>query len=330
MQKFIIAALATVSLGKMTRMHNSMVNQQHAQLNIPTQTRLGKIEFAPLHSYELNPLKVFNIQSRVGDEVRNVYTNALDALSGLTHIEAPNNSKEVLEVAEDLYKVYKLVNGAPTNIALNMLLNFEKYHAIVGLFCADNNCFGDIDLMGTAFRTVEGMSEEDIELAIAVYTIADRLFDEVVDVIDAQTNGAASEATDKISQMITDKIIDIIVKETGLPEEIVRLVISQSNGDFKTFLELLKTANKAAKAGKTIVNMTSIISGNGDPSDLVNETKNLIDTVTDGKATDVINGIDLLTGGDSEDTIEQGVDTVTDTVSDISSGLSSITKGWGW
>ena len=77
------------------------------------------------------------------------------------------------------------VHSAPATIALDMLLNFEKYHAILDLFCADNNCLGDLDLMGTALKTLEGMSDEDIDLAISIYTIAERLFDVAVDAIDS-------------------------------------------------------------------------------------------------------------------------------------------------
>ena len=108
--------------------------------------------------------------------------------------------------------------------------------------------------------------------------------------------------------MIEDAIVNEIVKQTGLPEEVVRLVISQSNGDFKTFLELLKTAKRAHTAGKSIANMTSIISGNGDLDDLVDEGTNLIDAITGGDSSSVI---DTITGGDS---------------SSVTDGLSDLTK----
>ena len=235
----------------------------------------------------------------------------LEVFQHLTGIRVANEAFEAAELMGDLFTMYKIVKmygqGAPASQALEMLLDLQTFHAVVGVFCADNNCLGDTDLMETAFRTVDGMSEEDIELAMAIYTIADRLFDdvfedlfdEVIEAIDNKTNGGASAVTDKLSDVINEMIVDVIVEQTGLPEEIVELVIAQADGDFKKFYDLLKTARKAAKAGKSVTNMTSILSGNGDSSD---------------KATKVIGEIVGLAGGDG---------------SEITDGLSKLCGFWG-
>ena len=165
MQKIIIAALATVALGK-----NNMVSQklaEHTQAFMPGLAQVsGGLDFKiPDLSDATN---ILSGVTGTADKVfagKKEYNDALSALSGLTGATVPSNSKEVIEVAKDLYTIYRFVNKAPGFVAMDMLMNFQKYRAVIDIFCAKNKCMGDFKLMGTLFRTIEGMDEEDIELA---------------------------------------------------------------------------------------------------------------------------------------------------------------------
>jgi len=108
---------------------------------------------------------------------------------------------------------------------MNMLFNLEKHRAIMDLFCTQHECMGDVELMAEAFETINGLTEEDIELAINVYNIADR--HEVVLVED---------------EKIMNELVQEIADETGLSKAHVQFIIKEADGDFDAFIQLLKNA----------------------------------------------------------------------------------------
>jgi len=127
-------------------------------------------------------------------------TDPIAALHFFTDITVPRFFRQGTAIAYDFYDVIELVRGKPPSILYIMLLEFEKYHAVMDLFCTRRSCAGDVDRMRDAFATVEGMSEEDIDLAINVYNIADRDYE---------------------LENIVEELIEEIAYETGLTESVV-------------------------------------------------------------------------------------------------------------
>jgi len=133
------------------------------------------------------------------------------------------------------------------------------YHAVMDLFCTQKLCSGDLDLMADAF---ENMSEDDIDLAINVYNIADR--HEIVLFED---------------EKIYNEFIEEIANETGLTKqnvEDVRLV----TWSFETFLEVLKSAKKLLKDGKEISKKTLYLEDHRNPlGSILDQTRKLMDAI---------------------------------------------------
>jgi len=127
------------------------------------------------------------------------------------------------------------------------------------LFCTQKSCSGDLDLMADAF---ENMSEDDIDLAINVYNIADR--HEIVLFED---------------EKIYNEFIEEIANETGLTKqnvEDVRLV----TWSFETFLEVLKSAKKLLKDGKEISKKTLYLEDHRNPlGSILDQTRKLMDEI---------------------------------------------------
>merc|ERR1711994_1142738 len=127
-----------------------------------------------------------------------------------------------------------------------MLENFETYRGVLDTYCEENDCVDDMDLMADAFETIEEMNDEEIDIALAIYRVANRLTDAAVDKVGTQTDGAASKVAKK---KIRHKIVQAIREEVDLPVEIVETIISEFDGDFESFGEQLKTAKEAVKVG---------------------------------------------------------------------------------
>lgn len=113
--------------------------------------------------------------------------------------------------------------------------------------------------------------------------------------------------------MIEDAIIDKIVKLTGLRKKIVKLVVSQSNGDFQKFLELLQTAKIEHKAGNSMDKIINIISKKDDLDDLINKGEDLVDAVINGDTSSVV---DTITDGASS-AINDKLDDLSDKIPTI-------------
>jgi len=138
-------------------------------------------------------------------------TDPISAFYELTGILIPRFFRQGTAIAYDFNDIYELVSGETSSISIDMLLHFEKYHSVMDLFCTQRSCTGDVDLMGDRFETIERMSEEDIELAINVYNIADR--HEIVLVE---------------PEKIMNELVEVITDETGLTKSVVELVIESA------------------------------------------------------------------------------------------------------
>jgi len=109
-----------------------------------------------------------------------------------------------------------------------MLLGFEMMHAVMDLFCTQKSCNSDIDLIA---NDLENMSEDDIDIAINMYNVADR--HEVVLFED---------------EKLLNELIEEIANETGLTKQNVEDVNEVSRElagefiDLSSFLPLLKSA----------------------------------------------------------------------------------------
>jgi len=130
-----------------------------------------------------------------------------------------------------------------------MLENFETYRGVLDTYCEENDCVDDMDLMADAFETIEEMNDEEIDIALAIYRVANRLVDVAVDKVGTQTDGPASKVANKMTKKIMHKIVQAIKEEVDLPVKIVETIISEFDGDFESFGEQLKTAREAVKFG---------------------------------------------------------------------------------
>jgi len=134
-----------------------------------------------------------------------------------------------------------------------MLENFETYRGVLDTYCEENDCVDDMDLMADAFETIEEMNDEEIDIALAIYRVANRLVDVAVDKVGTQTDGPASKVANKMTKKIMHKIVQAIKEEVDLPVKIVETIISEFDGDFESFGEQLKTAREAVKFGHGVV-----------------------------------------------------------------------------
>merc|ERR1712110_153671 len=80
----------------------------------------------------------------------------------------------------------------------------------------------------------DGMSEEDIEIAINIYNIAD-----------------CHEVVLVEAEKIMNELIEEIVDETGVYESHLQFVIELGEGYFDTFMLLLRHAKRLSEAGIT-------------------------------------------------------------------------------
>lgn len=164
------------------------------------------------------------------------------------------------------------MNGAPDSIAMDMLIEFEKYHAVMDLFCTRRFCTGNVDLMRQAFETIDGMSEEDIDLAINVYNIADSH-----DVILFE------------AEKIMNELVELITDETGLSKEIVELAIGYATVDLRGFplFELIKLAKQ--QFSNEILAEDSFVKGKNPLDPIIDETRKLMDAIKNPQ--DLLNGV---------------------------------------
>jgi len=185
--------------------------------------------------------------------------------------------EDVLEVAEKLSNVYELVKDSKAAATFDLLSDFQKYRALIDSFCDANNCKGDLGLMADVLTTSEGMDEEDSDIAIAVYKIADRLFDVAVEAAKSHADGLDMKGLAKKSKVIMNKIVQVIKEETDIDEQVVRAIIGQSDGGFYNFLELLKTVVQNAKTGMSMENIEINLNKNAlsdlDAADLFEKVK---------------------------------------------------------
>ena len=147
----------------------------------------------------------------------------ISTFSDLTGITVPRFFRHATGIVANFHEVYEKVHDEKETIAFDMLVNFEKYYAVMELYCTQNSCNGNVDRMRDAFETVSGMSEEDIDFAIKVYNIAD--FHDIV-LLE--------------SQKIMNELVEIIANEIGLERSVVEYLVRQAKGDFDTFLNLLQ------------------------------------------------------------------------------------------
>jgi len=92
----------------------------------------------------------------------------------LTGIQIPRHYRQAGPTILEFFNISGLVYEEPASVGMDILYHFEMYHAIMDLFCLENSCTGDVDLMGNALKNIENMSGQDIDLAINIYNIADR------------------------------------------------------------------------------------------------------------------------------------------------------------
>ena len=166
-------------------------------------------------------------------------TDPISVFADLTGINVPHDFSEGTAIVADFYEIYELLyaesrksvqseredgpskqlhgggrgsgqlqsvgeDDESDSIAINMLLNFEKYHAVMDLYCTQRSCSDNVDLMGDAFETINRMKEKDIDLAINVYNIANRHQIVLVE-----------------AEKIINELVEEIANETGISKSVV-------------------------------------------------------------------------------------------------------------
>jgi GNAT superfamily N-acetyltransferase len=153
---------------------------------------------------------------------------------------------------------------------LDSLMDMNDYDDMLENFCLiKGDCVDQVT--DKAYDLIMNLSDEEIDLAISYYNVGEDLLDKAVGGIDSVTDGAASKSIDKAEDYVMQTLIEAISQKTGLPKEIVGAVVEQANGDPKEMLESLKTVKDLAEAGKSVSNIMSVLNGEGDPAEVVEE-----------------------------------------------------------
>jgi len=236
MQKLIIATLATATLGKNIAVQNMLIKHtdtlEHGpkgSSSAPDQARIkmdlgadgeirDKVAGTGLHGRVVKN----GLHGRVGNR---------DRVGGL---------RDRLTKAGLRARLSSRVGLDSERIVEQLLENFETYRGVLDTYCEENNCIDDMDLMADAFETIEEMNDEEIDIALAIYRVANRLVD-----LDKVLLGM-----DEIfSKKFMCEIIKAIKEEVEIPKHIVKNIISEFDGDFESFVEQLKTVRGVVKLG---------------------------------------------------------------------------------
>merc|ERR1712165_82267 len=227
MQKLIIATLATATLGKNIAVQNMLIRHtdtlEHGpkgSSSAPDQARIkmdlgadgetrDKVAGTGLHGRVVKN----GLHGRVGNR---------DRVGGL---------RDRLTKAGLRARLSSRVELDSERIVEQLLENFETYRGVLDTYCEENNCIDDVDLMADAFETIEEMNDEEIDIALAIYRVSNRLVD-----------------LDKVL-LGMDEIIKAIKEEVEIPKHIVKNIISEFDGDFESFVEQLKTVRRVVKLG---------------------------------------------------------------------------------